>query len=327
MANVNIYDIASGKWHVQPTIAAPPQLAMGCAVVAPAQDLSSYNIYYYGGFDGLHENEDFNDDVWVLSLPSFMWKKISSGKASHARAGHQCFMPYPDQMITVGGYRSSKGGPINCLEGGLLQVFNLTEGKWLDSYNPDSWNEYGVPETIHETIGGDYAGGATMKTPTPSGWATPALASVFVTPYNMSKIAKYYPYGSQGSENGTTGPVKGSKGGTPSWVAPVLGVVLGLVFLTAIAVAILLYRRRKLWWKNRGTTATPSDDHTHRIRSWLIGTGGEKAPTITTEDPSAQLDDMESRRDTPLHPAMASPTPEMVQYEMPENARFELMGE
>ncbi|KAI3317460.1 hypothetical protein HD806DRAFT_370474 [Xylariaceae sp. AK1471] len=327
MANVNIYDIAGNKWYTQPTIAGPPQLAMGCAVVATAQDMSSYNIYYYGGFDGLHEDENFKDDVWVLSLPSFMWMKIYSGTPEHARAGHQCLKPYPDQMVTVGGFRSSNGGGMKCLDGGILQVFNLTEGKWLSSYDPNSWNMYGVPEMIHLMIGGDYTGGATMTTPTPTGWATPALASVFATTYPVSKITTYFPYSSQGPANGTRGSWNGNKGGTPSWVAPVLGVVLGLVFLTAIAVAILLYRRRKLWWKNRGGSENATDEHTHRIRSWLIGTGGEKAPTVTTEDPSTRLDDIESRNGTPMRPvghAVQSPIPGMTQYEMPENPRFEL---
>jgi hypothetical protein len=331
MANVDIYDVAGDKWYVQPTIGAPPQLALGCAVVAPAQDMSSYNIYYYGGFDGLHESEDFNDDVWILSLPSFMWMKISSGKPEHARAGHQCLMPYPDQMVTVGGYRALKGG-INCLDGGILQVFNLTEGKWLSSYDPNSWNMYGVPEMIHLMIGGDYAGGATITTPTPSGWATQELASVFATTYPASKITPNFPYSSQGPANGTRGTLNDHKGGTPSWVAPVLGVVLGLVFLTAIVVAIMLYRRRKLWWKNRPVSENATDEHTHRIGSWLIGIGGGggKVPTITTEDPSSHIDYMESRNVTPLRPighAMQPSSPEMAQYEMPGNPRtYELGG-
>ncbi|KAI0394353.1 hypothetical protein F5Y17DRAFT_261189 [Xylariaceae sp. FL0594] len=333
ISDVTIYDIAKNKWYVQPTIAGPPsQLAMGCAVVAPAQDFSSYNIYYYGGFDGIHANEDFNDDVWILSLPSFMWMKVYAGKGTHARAGHQCVTPYPDQMITIGGYRSANGAGESCLDGGLLQVFNLTEAKWLDSYNPDKWNMYGVPEMIHLMIGGDYTGGATMTTPTPTGWATPELASVFATTYPASKITTHYPYGSAGLMNGgMRGPWNGgNKGGTPSWVAPVLGVVLGLVFLTAVVVAILLYRRRKLWWKNRVSSQAATDDH-NRVRSWLIGTGGEKVPTVTTEDPSTRFDDMESRHGTPMRPVghgVHSPIPEMTQttqYEMPENSRFELM--
>ncbi|KAI0532608.1 hypothetical protein GGR58DRAFT_161003 [Xylaria digitata] len=329
MSNIDIYDIANGTWYQQPTIPGPPMLALGCAVVATAQDASSYNIYYYGGFDGIHANGDFNDDVWVLSLPSFIWTKVSQGKESHARAGHQCLTPYPDQMITIGGYRPLVGSGIKCLDGGILQIFNLTEGTWLDSYDPNSWNVYGVPEKVHAKIGGDYSGGATLTAPSPTGWATPALASVFATKYPTSKLTTYYPYASQGPGNSTrsdwNNPSKGG-GGTPSWVAPVLGVVLGLVFLTAIAVGILLWRRRGLLSKrNSGSDSVPYDRH-HRIRKWLNSTG-DKEQTITTEEVSRE--DMESRNEGPLRHAgyfsPSPPIPEMTQHEMPGNpGLFEL---
>ncbi|KAI1422303.1 hypothetical protein F5Y12DRAFT_799738 [Xylaria sp. FL1777] len=319
MANIDIYDIASGTWYQQPTTGAPSQLAMGCAVVATAQDYSSYNIYYYGGFDGLHEDEDFNDSVWILSLPSFMWMKISSGTSGHARAGHQCVTPYPDQMVTIGGFRPAKGAGLTCLDGGILQVFNLTTGTWLDSYDPNNWNMYGVPEMINMKIGGDYTGGATITTPTPSGWATQGLASVFATKYPASKITPNYPYSSQGAANGTRGTFNDNSkgGGTPSWVAPVLGVVLGLVFVTAIVVGILLYRRRKLLSKKNNTSNAPTEDYLHRIGKWLNSTN-DKAQTVTTEHPSSRYDYMESRNDTPMLPGgYVSPSPEMTHHEMP----------
>ncbi|KAI0185660.1 hypothetical protein EV127DRAFT_195456 [Xylaria flabelliformis] len=334
MTNIDIYDVASGTWYQQPTTEAPPPSAMGCAVVATAQDFSSYNIYYYGGYDGLNPNENFRDNVWVLSLPSFTWTQLSSGSLTHARAGHQCLTPYPDQMVTIGGFRSPKGGGFLCLEGGILQVFNLTSGEWLDSYDPSKWNKYGVPEMVHKKIGGDYAGGATLAAPSPS-WAATELASIFATKYETSKITTYYPYSSQSPDNGTRGDWDGGKqggGGTPSWVAPVLGVVLGLVFLTAIAVGILVYRRRGLLRRkeNSGTDSSGPDERHHFIRTWL-NNHPEKAPTITTDDPSSRYDDMRSRNNTPMPSggyAASSPTPEMsqlgVQHEMPENSRFEL---
>ncbi len=105
MSTVSVYDSANKLWYEQPTSGSPspPQLAQGCAVVASAQDGSSHNIYWYGGFDGLHLTEPFSDDVWILSIPSFMWMKVYSGNSTHARAGHRCFKPYPDQMLVVGG--------------------------------------------------------------------------------------------------------------------------------------------------------------------------------------------------------------------------------
>lgn len=328
MSNVDIYDIATETWYQQPTMGAPPQLAMGCAVLASAQDLSSHNIYYYGGFDGLNEDEDFSDAVWILSLPSFVWRKVSSGKPEHARAGHQCLKPYPDQMITVGGSRPLRGQAIACLDS-ILQVFNLTEGKWLSSYDPSIWGEYGVPEIIHRVIGGNYTGGATLTTPAPSGWATPALASVFSKKYATSKITHYYPYSSQAPSNGTRGPLKSGGGGTPSWVAPVLGVVLGLVFVTAVVVAILLYRKRYLLSGKKEGSDNSGDAGRHYIRTWL-NTTGDKAVTVTTERTPSRFDGVESRNDTPMYSAgysSQSPIPEMDQHEMPLNQqRFELHG-
>ncbi|KAI1491529.1 hypothetical protein F5X96DRAFT_630829 [Biscogniauxia mediterranea] len=331
MSNIDIYDIANDKWYQQPTIGAPPPLTLGCAVVAPAQDFSSYNIYYYGGYNGIDSSSAFNDDVWILSLPSFMWMKVSSGRTGHARAGHQCVMPYPDQMVTIGGYTSLQGGTFSCLEGGILQVFNLTEGRWMDGYDPDNWNVYGVPEMIHLMIGGDYSGGATMTTPTPTGWATPELSKVFATPYPTTKLSTYYPYGSSGPGNSTRGSWSGGGGGTPSWVAPVLGVVLGLVFVTAIVVGILLYRRRKLLKRNAGTDGS-TDEHRHRIISWVHGQNNTgKTPTISTEEPSA-YGDMENRSIRPMHGQghshqLSQPEMKAIEhYEMPNTQLVELGG-
>src|SRR3569833_1978089 len=188
MTTIHIYDIANDKWYQQPATCSPPQLTRGCAVVATAEDASSYNIYYYGGYDGIHPADPYNDDVWILSLPSFMWMKIaSSQKASHGRAGHQCVKPYPDQMFVVGGYPSLSGNGPTCLDDNVIQVFNLTSAKWLSSYDPAVWSEYGVPEMIFNMIGGTATGGAALTTPSPTGWATPALASVFAAKC-MSRI-------------------------------------------------------------------------------------------------------------------------------------------
>ncbi|KAK8118505.1 uncharacterized protein PG998_003131 [Apiospora kogelbergensis] len=295
MSNIDIYDIASGKWYTQSTIAGPGQLTRGCAVVAVASDYSSYNIYYYGGFDGLREDSDFNDDVWILSLPSFMWMKIASGKTEHARAAHKCVTPYPDQMMVIGGYPSLKGGnTLPCLKDNqIIQLFNLTEGKWMNSYDPASFHDYGVPEMIHLMIGGDFKGSATMSVPTPSGWSDQGLQKVFETKYPTSKLTHYYPY-TPDHYNGTRPDVNGGGGGLPSWVAPVLGVVLGLVFVTAVVVLVMLYRRRK-FLRKPGMSERETDENGNRILSWIRGqdSNGGKAPTVTTSDDTPGLDDTE----------------------------------
>lgn len=320
MSTIDVYDIANDKWYQQPTVGGPTQLTRGCAVVAPAQDMSSFNIYYYGGYDGLNptSEEAFNDDVWILSLPSFMWMKVSSGTKTHARAGHKCVMPYPDQMMIIGGYGSMSGGSPHCVEGGIVQMFNLTTGKWVDRYDPSVWAPYGVPEMIHVMIGGTATGGATLTTPSPTGWATPALSNVFATPYPTSKLTSYYPYGSAGPSNGTRPDLTKSHGsGVPSYLPPLLGVILGLIFISSIIVAILLWRRRKLLRRNGGASEPGTDDSGNRILSWIRGQPTEKAPTITTSEESAMSPDLEHATLQPPH---------TVHHEMADTQLAELPG-
>lgn len=309
MGNIDIYDIAGNKWYQQPADGAPPGLTMGCAVLGTAADYSSFNIYYYGGYDGLDLNSEFNDDVWILSLPSFMWMKVTSGKPGHGRAGQYCVTPYPDQMISIGGFRNSPGDQPNCLSSdnnnppGIFQVYNLTSVRWQDSYDPNSWNNYGVPEMIHQMIGGDFGGGATMTTPSASGWAQTELADVFATPYATTKLTTYYPYASSGPGNATRGESQGGGGGgggTPSYLAPVLGVVLGLAFVTAVIVAIILIRKKKLL-RRKKDGSQHFDENGNRVMSWIKGQPDGKAPTVTTSDETqTQLGDLESRGVTPI---------------------------
>ncbi|KAI0111974.1 hypothetical protein F4814DRAFT_450645 [Daldinia grandis] len=338
MRNIDIYDVASKKWYQQATENSPPQLARGCAVVAPAQDYSSFNIYYYGGYDGLDDGGQFYDDVWVLSLPSFMWMKVLSGKPEHGRAGHSCVMPYPDQMIVIGGRRANIGtGTPSCLDGenpGILQVYNLTENRWMDSYDPTSWNYYGVPDMIHPMIGGDASGGATVVAPGPSGWDDLELGKVFATAYPTSKLVAHYPYSSVGAGNDSRGVYEGDGGGggTPSWVAPVLGVVLGLIFVTAVVVGIILYRRRKYLKKNGSDHSI--NDNSSRLISWVQGQYNGKTPTVITDDTRTQCDELESRgitpaRSPPRHEMeMVTEMPETYIVELPDTSpRVELAGD
>ncbi|OHW94748.1 kelch repeat protein [Colletotrichum incanum] len=330
METIDIYDVAGNKWYQQKTEGTkPPALARGCAVLAPAQDYSSFNIYYYGGYDGIHAQEDFSDDVWVLSIPSFQWTKVYEGRALHARAGHQCVMPYPDQMMVIGGYTAMPGkGSPPCLEGGIIQVFNLSSAEWLDGYSPSKWSNYTIPSAVVSKIGGNEKGSATKTEPEGSGWADPSLAAIFAKPYETSKINTWYPYTESKETPRPTVPADGGSGGgggggTPKWVAPVLGVVLGLVFITAILVGFCLWRRRRILRRGNGTV-TQTDDNGSRIISWIRGQPSEpaKAPTVTTEEAPSTQDMAEVRTPTPA-PA-ASPVPYYFAHEVADNQIAEL---
>lgn len=288
MSTIDIYDVDSKKWYRQKTTGGPGQLTRGCAVVARAQDGSSFNIYYYGGYDGLTQaSEPFSDDVWVLSLPSFTWTQLTQSTAE-GRAGHKCVTPYPDQMFAIGGYPSPKGRRVpECLEE-TIRVLNLSTGEWLDRYDPAVHADYVVPSAVVDKIGGSGTGGATAMTPSPS-WDASELADIFDTEYPMSKITTYYPYASVAVDDNTNpnAPPPSVEdddgGGLPAYLPPVLGVVLGLVFLTMVAVLILLYRRRRILRGGTMSEAGTEDTAGHRITSWLRGQPSEvKTPTMTS---------------------------------------------
>lgn len=130
----------------------PPQLTLFCSVVAPASDSSSFNIYIYGGYDGVNAESTPSDDVYILSVPSFTWIKAYSGQAVHGRSGHKCLKVYPDKMFVLGGI--FQNNPAVCLDGGFIQVFNLNTLEFQDTYSPTDWSNYSVPSIVTRQIGG-----------------------------------------------------------------------------------------------------------------------------------------------------------------------------
>lgn len=290
MSTVAVYDIAKKVWYEQNTTNAPGQMTQGCTVVASAQDGSSHNIYWYGGFDGLDPTAptSFNDAVYVLSIPSFKWIKVNDGTPSHARAGHKCTKPYPDQMLVIGGYPALSGEAPTCVEGGIIQIYNLSSNVWIQSYNPKVWSNYTVPSAVQTAIGGSATGAATQTSPSPGGFSDAAMAPLFKAPYDSSKIKNWYPYKAIETPptNRTILPTPVThNSGTPGYLAPVLGVVLGLFGITLVILAVLLWRRRKYLRSGGTRSETGTMDNRRWVDSWLRGTPADaKAPTMTTDD-------------------------------------------
>ncbi|XP_044724171.1 Galactose oxidase/kelch, beta-propeller [Hirsutella rhossiliensis] len=239
-----------------------------------------FNIHYYGGFDGIHPKDAFHDDVWVLSLPSFTWTQINNGTEIHARSGHKCFLPYPDQMMVFGGYVPEAGNVPSCLDKGPVVVFNITSGEWLDSYDPKRYGKYGVHEKVRATIGGDASGGATATAPMPSGWATSGLADVFAQKYDSSKIKAYWPYDTTAVAGRLELPVDETKGGGDKKSIIIPAVVVPVIVLAGVGVLVWwLHLRRRRYG---GSGSGDSDEAASRIRSWIRGQGAEKALTMTS---------------------------------------------
>lgn len=261
MTSLPVYDIASEEWYLQNTTGeAPGQLTQFCSVMASAQDSSSHNIYIYGGYNGLDSGNVPSDDVWILSLPSFTWVKAYTGTATHGRSGHRCVAPYPDQMFVIGGVHQNQA---NCVDGGIIQVFNLNTLEFQDSYDPDVWSEYEVPATLSQVIGGNREGGSTQTT----SWSEDALGTLFTQRY-ARQVTQHYPYSSVSASASNT-ENETSSGGVSKGAIIGISVAAGIVGLVIIILCILLVRRRRII--RSGSSVKSSTSGHSRVTNWLNG--------------------------------------------------------
>ena len=285
MTSLPIYDIASQTWYMQNTTGtAPGQLTEFCSVVAAANDSSSFNVYLYGGYDGLNSIDEPSDDVWILSIPAFTWVKAYSGNQAHGRSAHKCVLPYPDQMLVIGGVNQSQA---YCVDN-IIQVFNLNTLQFQDSYTPSTWSPYQVPSVVTAVIGGNAQGGSTKT----AAWSDHNLSNLFQTKYTQ-QITQYYPYPVNSTTNSSSPvptPVRSSSG-SKKWIAPVVGVICGLIALTLLILLIVLFRRRKLLARNSIDGSSYDGQNSNRIIRWVNGMPNAPEPKDDPSVTSTEVDE------------------------------------
>lgn len=157
MDNITIFDVGSHLrnsseqlWYAQnATGQIPEPRAYFCSLMVSAPDNSSHHIYIYSGQG---PNETVYDDIYVLSIPSFVWTKVFTGTSP--RFGHTCHR-VGDQMITVGGKEKiDDEEQIPCdWETAGLAIFNLTNLQWGSIFKPeDQAGSFSVPEKVRKQI-------------------------------------------------------------------------------------------------------------------------------------------------------------------------------
>ncbi|KHN97044.1 Galactose oxidase/kelch, beta-propeller [Metarhizium album ARSEF 1941] len=331
MRVIDIYDIANKKWYQQPTESGPGARARGCAVVAPAADKSSFNIYYYGGYDGIHPKDDYSDEVWVLSLPSFSWTLVNKGAPFHGRSGHKCFKPYPDQMMVFGGYTPKKTS-LPCLDQGPVVVFNLTSGNWLDGYSPTKYSDYGVHEKIIAAVGGTASGGATVRSPSPSGWASKELGDVFSVAYDTKKLKQYWPYGSASPPSppppppGTTSPPKQPNSQPRDHLLSIIlpAVIIPVLCSIGVGIALWYFCCRKKKAAAVSSTDSIADGSGLNIMTWVRGPGATKRSMMTESPQKPETDTSPDMKETSNFEPIATDKAETIVYEMEDTQVSEL---
>ena len=140
------------------------------------------------------------------------------------------------------------------------------------------------------------------------------MEDLFSSSYDTDKITTWGPYPAvetdEGrpevpSDNDEDGGGGGGGGGLPKWVAPVLGVVLGLMAVTASIVIFCLWRRRKIL--SSVSTDYGTEDPGRRILSWIKGQPTEKAATVTTSEDAPMSPDMAEAKAVAQVSSPASP--------------------
>ncbi|KAL6715932.1 hypothetical protein ACLMJK_006894 [Lecanora helva] len=254
---IDVFDVASyyssstpdGVWYRQSTSGETPDGRIDfCVIQASATDGSSHNLYVYGGRG---PDDVFFDDVWVLSLPGFVWTKIYQGNSP--RAGHTCHRVGSRTMITVGGTANTDYGSPPCdWETKGVGVFEISDVTWGSKYNATQ-SKYTVPSQVVAQIGGNQRGGATMRQP--------------VNGFSQTELAKLF-------------NVKVSTPATPPTpdrprpkhtIAPLIGGLIGgIAFLIFAAAAIFYYKRTiQHFWSRVPDPRQEMDDNQRIVKEMM----------------------------------------------------------
>ncbi|KAL8993695.1 MAG: hypothetical protein Q9188_007262 [Gyalolechia gomerana] len=173
MENISVYDVAHERWYQQEATGdVPSKRAKGCSIVVSAEDKSSYSIYLFGG-SGVKWSGENDGNVYVLSIPSFKWIRVTGD--TDLRWRHQCHLIGNNHMLVVGGQTP---GDVEILDLNLsgcdnnpkfsqgLGIFSLNDHVWSTFYDPvNGAAPYQVHPSISRVIGGNTSGGAVKRQP------------------------------------------------------------------------------------------------------------------------------------------------------------------
>ena len=165
------------------------------------------------------------DEVYVLSVPSFVWFKVNY-TSSNPRVDHTCIVAGNRQMLSIGGLNPSATSQIAAFndtdpfwQG--IKVFDLTLLQWTNHYNASA-----APYTVPTAVAAHYAAGSRY----PSAWSSDDLETWFVKPINKAATPIKPPaqdspqHGASSKTNSKATVVGGAVGGTAGLV--IVGLVL-----------------------------------------------------------------------------------------------------
>lgn len=125
--------------------------------------LTLYPRFLYGGQDGNAwepedaegiDNERTLNEVFVLTLPAFVWFQASSQQS--ARWCHTCHVVGNRQMLSIGGLDPTSNYNVSTSPWSIpdpfpqgLGIFDMTEMEWVQTYDPDA-AAYASPQIVQQ---------------------------------------------------------------------------------------------------------------------------------------------------------------------------------
>lgn len=224
--------------------------------------LFNTEIFMYGGqvgngqYDGSVASQKINvglDEVYILSLPSFVWFKANY-TSSDPRIFHTCNIVGNRQMLSIGGLNPAAAN-LNATQNNTdpfwegMKVFDLTALQWTNYYNATA-----APYLTPNVVASHYAAGTRY----PSTWSSNDLKDIFLKRTSNASTA---------TEPSTSALPQLGRPDTRKRTGVVVGgVVGGVAAVVFVIVALYLLARKRANATRRAreeikTPPTYNDDH------------------------------------------------------------------
>lgn len=263
---VPFFDPVTRTWYRQPATGQVPRSRKSFCSVGVQSPNGTYEIFIFGGIDTV--NNKMFDDVYVLSIPGFVWTKMPGNTGDGgARLGHTCVRVGKRQMLSIGGSASGAGmkEPASFYEGWTnpdnwpqgLGILDMTELSWSTDYKADA-AEYESPKVIKDW----YASGNQSDVK----WASDDIRKLFITEEGSGG-------GSDDADSQTPPTTPSTSSSTPVG-AIAGGVVGGVVALAAIAAALWYFLRRRKQTNPEKAVPSPSYEPATENKGWVSNQSG-----------------------------------------------------
>ena len=114
------------------------------------------NSFLYGGLRQDLEEFAVSDEVYVLSIPGFVWFMLSGPTVAPARFSHTCELVGSRQMLSIGGLDNPQLGQDFFADFRIpdpftqsIGIFDMTDSVWKTGYDADE-PPYQTPQIVKD---------------------------------------------------------------------------------------------------------------------------------------------------------------------------------